>query len=76
MKLFFIFFMSCMLSVGLTPLVRWVAIRHGYVAQPNEDRWHKIPTPAFGGIAIFFSFLIALFVVQASEGLNPFLWAF
>ena len=76
MKLFFIFFMSCMLSVGLTPLVRWVAICHGYVAQPNEDRWHKIPTPAFGGIAIFFSFLIALFVVQASEGLNPFLWAF
>lgn len=46
----------------LTPLCRYVARRFGFVAKPNEDRWHKKPTALFGGVAIAFT-SIALGVV-------------
>jgi UDP-GlcNAc:undecaprenyl-phosphate GlcNAc-1-phosphate transferase len=43
-------FFSCVL---LTPLVRWVALKNGWMAAPSQDRWHKKPTALMGGIAIF-----------------------
>jgi UDP-GlcNAc:undecaprenyl-phosphate GlcNAc-1-phosphate transferase len=33
-------------------LVRRTAIRVGAVVPPRPDRWHRTPTPTFGGIAI------------------------
>jgi UDP-GlcNAc:undecaprenyl-phosphate/decaprenyl-phosphate GlcNAc-1-phosphate transferase len=33
-------------------LVRRTAIRIGAVVPPRPDRWHRTPTPTFGGIAI------------------------
>lgn len=40
-------------SVILTPIVREVARRMGFVAKPKADRWHKKPTAMFGGVAIY-----------------------
>jgi UDP-GlcNAc:undecaprenyl-phosphate GlcNAc-1-phosphate transferase len=37
----------------LTPVVRWVALKEGWIAKPSADRWHKQPTALMGGIAIF-----------------------
>ena len=42
-----------MTSAILTPAVRWVAIKEGWIAKPSSDRWHKKPTALMGGIAIF-----------------------
>ena len=42
-------------SLVLTPVVRALARRHGAVAQPRGDRWHKKPTALLGGVAIFAS---------------------
>jgi UDP-GlcNAc:undecaprenyl-phosphate GlcNAc-1-phosphate transferase len=39
-------------SLVLTPLCRHVARRYGFLARPNQDRWHKRPTALFGGVAI------------------------
>jgi UDP-GlcNAc:undecaprenyl-phosphate GlcNAc-1-phosphate transferase len=36
----------------LVPLCRRAGIRLGYVARPRTDRWHRQPTPTFGGVAI------------------------
>jgi len=41
------------LAVFLTPLVRWFAVRHGYVAIPRENRWHRRKTALLGGCGIF-----------------------
>jgi UDP-GlcNAc:undecaprenyl-phosphate/decaprenyl-phosphate GlcNAc-1-phosphate transferase len=41
------------LCVILTPMVRWIAARNGWEAQPSSDRWHTRPTALMGGIAIF-----------------------
>lgn len=46
------------LSLGLTPLVRQVALRRGWVAKPKSDRWHKKTTALMGGIAIFAAFAV------------------
>ena len=45
------------LSALLVPACRRQAIRFGYVAPPQRDRWHKRPTALFGGVAIVFTVL-------------------
>jgi UDP-GlcNAc:undecaprenyl-phosphate GlcNAc-1-phosphate transferase len=42
-------------SVALVPLARIAAWRSGCVAKPTGDRWHRRPTPMFGGVAIAFA---------------------
>jgi len=44
---------SCLLALALTPLVRTLARRWGFVAKPKVDRWHKKPTAMMGGVGIF-----------------------
>ncbi|MEJ7617079.1 MAG: hypothetical protein WKF30_09005 [Pyrinomonadaceae bacterium] len=41
------------LALALTPVVRVLAVRFGFVARPKLDRWHKRPTALMGGVAIF-----------------------
>ena len=48
--------------VVLTPLVIRLARRVGWVAYPQEDRWHDRPVALMGGIAIFGATVIALVV--------------
>ncbi|HET7288130.1 MAG TPA: hypothetical protein VFI71_11690, partial [Pyrinomonadaceae bacterium] len=50
---------SFCLALLLTPLVRAVARRFGFVAVPKTDRWHKKPTAMLGGVAIWLSVVIA-----------------
>lgn len=59
---FLLFGSSLVLSLLLTPWVRHVAIRSGYVSYPKEDRWHQTPTALLGGIGIFIAFALPLVV--------------
>src|SRR5438034_10447896 len=44
---------SFALALMLTPLVRMLARRWGFVAKPKTDRWHKNSTAMMGGVAIW-----------------------
>ena len=57
----------------LTPLVRTVVRRLGWVANPRSDRWHKTPTALSGGVAIYGSFILALaaYALLGQAGANP-----
>jgi len=44
---------SFALALALTPVVRMLARRWGFVAKPKVDRWHKKPTAMMGGVAIW-----------------------
>ena len=44
---------SFALALLLTPLVRMLARRWGFVAKPKTDRWHKNSTAMMGGVAIW-----------------------
>src|SRR5438270_7232281 len=44
---------SLALALALTPLMRALSRRLGFVARPTTDRWHKKPTAMMGGVAIW-----------------------
>lgn len=52
---------------ALTPLVRWVAVRTGYVVLPSETRIHDRPLPLGGGIALFAAFWVTAFAALPLE---------
>ena len=51
-----------MLSSGLTPLVRRLALAIGQVAVPKDSRWHKKETALLGGVGIFISTMAVWFL--------------
>lgn len=55
------------LTLVLTPVAGWVSRRVGVMAQPDERRVHKVPTPYFGGLAMLLGFLGALLVAWRLE---------
>jgi UDP-GlcNAc:undecaprenyl-phosphate GlcNAc-1-phosphate transferase len=59
--------MAFLLSLALTPLIRFEARRYGYVVQPRIDRWHRQPTALFGGIAIFVACAVPFVVLHTYD---------
>lgn len=51
----------------LTPIVRHVAVRAGFVANPVSDRWGKRVTARLGGIAMFAGVLLSAVIWIAYE---------
>src|SRR5215510_10864889 len=62
---------SFCLALVLTPLVRMLARRFGFVAQPKTDRWHKQPTAMLGGVAIWLSVVITVLVFSLHTTYRP-----
>lgn len=55
------------ISLTLTPVVRFLALRNGFMAYPRADRWHKHPTALLGGISIYLSCLIPAFFIKIPD---------
>lgn len=51
---------SFALAVALTPAVRVLARRWGFIAKPKTDRWHKKPTAMMGGVAIWLAVTLTI----------------
>jgi UDP-GlcNAc:undecaprenyl-phosphate/decaprenyl-phosphate GlcNAc-1-phosphate transferase len=49
----FVGFVAAVVTTLTTPIVRWVALRFGWVVPPDDRRMHTQPTPAIGGVAMF-----------------------
>ncbi len=62
---------SLLLCLALTPLVRLVTRRRGWLAYPTKDRWHQKPTSLLGGVAIFAGFAVPLVAQVDFAGLLP-----
>ena len=58
--------LACILSAILTALLIRFSVRLKLTAAPREDRWHKLPTPNTGGVAVFVS--CALIYAIAARG--------
>ena len=63
------------LSAVLTPIVRAIARRTGFLARPHSARWHREAVPLFGGCAIAVSFAIATTAATPLGPLTPLLVA-
>ena len=63
------------LSAVLTPVVRALARRGGFLARPHSDRWHREPVPLLGGCAMALSFAIVVVLAAPLGPLTPLLIA-
>lgn len=70
MRYILYFSIPFLLSLILTPIVRFIAVRYGLVAYPRPDRWHKHPTALLGGIGIYLAAGISFFLFQHSLDKN------
>jgi UDP-GlcNAc:undecaprenyl-phosphate/decaprenyl-phosphate GlcNAc-1-phosphate transferase len=58
---FTVAFAVCVAAAGL---VRSIALRLGVVVPTRPDRWHRSPTPTYGGIALIVAVAVALAVAR------------
>ena len=58
-------------TCGLTPLVRWVAIRRGDLVAPDARRVHERPTAALGGVAMWAGVLFGLGAASLFDTFRP-----
>ncbi|PYQ16784.1 MAG: undecaprenyl/decaprenyl-phosphate alpha-N-acetylglucosaminyl 1-phosphate transferase [Acidobacteria bacterium] len=57
---FLVLILSGLSSLVLTPLLRNLAFRRGWVDQPDGLRkMHRMPVPQLGGVAIYLSFVVS-----------------
>ena len=51
-RLAIVVFVSLAVAFAVDAVVRYIALRRGAVVPPRPDRWHRTPTPTFGGIGV------------------------
>jgi len=51
---------ALIIALGTMPLVRWAAVRWGFIDQPSARKVHAQPTPRLGGAAIYVGCIAAL----------------
>jgi UDP-GlcNAc:undecaprenyl-phosphate GlcNAc-1-phosphate transferase len=57
--------MAFVISWGLTPLCRLLAIKLNIIDRPHSEvKTHHVPTPYLGGLAIWVGWVISLFVIR------------
>lgn len=66
--------LAFLVAVGLTPLVRWIARRGGWVALPEAEKWHDTPTTLLGGIAIFVGGAVVLSIGGGTSAFSKPVW--
>lgn len=67
LKYISLFFISFLLSLIFTPIVRFFALKYGFVSYPRSDRWHKQPTALLGGISIYLASIISIYLLHADN---------
>ncbi|MGZ4149134.1 MAG: MraY family glycosyltransferase [Actinomycetota bacterium] len=55
-----VFVAAAATTFALTPAVRAVVVRLGWIVEPADRRVHRTPTPTMGGVAMYLGFLVAL----------------
>ncbi|MFC3928512.1 glycosyltransferase family 4 protein [Streptococcus caprae] len=64
---------TLLISLVLTPVVRFIAPKIGAVDNPNARRINKVPMPSGGGIAIVISFTIATLILMPIAFHDPYM---
>jgi len=58
-----IFAGALVLTVGVTPVARWLAPRIGVIDRPEARKIHHRPVPRMGGVAIYLAVIVAAFIL-------------
>lgn len=68
-----VFITSTLISLLVTPFVRMIAFKTGFLDHPQDNKRHAHSTPLLGGVAIFLAFLVGILfqwdtISPASQG--------
>ncbi len=67
------FAIACVVALVVTPAVRSIGHRYGWLDQPDDRKVHDVPIPRLGGVAMAVGFAVAIAVAAAaSPVLDPF----
>ncbi|MDD5136367.1 MAG: MraY family glycosyltransferase [Candidatus Omnitrophica bacterium] len=66
-----VFFIAGFIAYLLTPFIRTVATKFGYLDHPQDNKVHAHPMPLLGGVSIFAAFAISLLTKEAVIALPP-----
>lgn len=69
------FFLLVTLAWGLTWVLRAYALSRNIIDIPNQRSSHTVPTPRGGGVAIVVTFLLAVFWLYGSRGVDASLFS-
>jgi len=61
---------SFLLCLILVPIIKKIAHKNGWLAYPKKDRWHNLPTPYMGGIAIYLAIIVPMIVASDFSYIN------
>ncbi|WP_102273773.1 glycosyltransferase family 4 protein [Cytobacillus massiliigabonensis] len=64
-------FVCFMATILLTPLVKKLAFKIGATDKPNQRKVHQKIMPRLGGLAIYLSFIIGMFILQPEDPNGP-----
>jgi UDP-GlcNAc:undecaprenyl-phosphate GlcNAc-1-phosphate transferase len=62
---------AAVVTFAVTPLVKWLARRLGWLYEPNERTVHTTPIPDVGGIAMFVGFAAAFGASRLLDVFDP-----
>lgn len=66
---------STILSAGIIYFMSRILVHYHVLDMPNLHRWHSQPTPKFGGVGIFLSAAISIYVfIRIENYWNSFPW--
>ena len=60
LKLFIILSASFIVALILTPIIRFVSIKWGFIDRPSMRKVHKKQIPSLGGVSIFIAFMVVV----------------
>ena len=60
LKLFIILLASFIVALILTPIIRFVSIKWGFIDRPSMRKVHKKQIPSLGGVSIFIAFMVVV----------------
>lgn len=69
-SIFEAFVTATVISYLITPVIRSIALRIGYVDHPRDNKVHAHPTALLGGLSIYIAFTLALFTTTKIDA-NP-----
>jgi UDP-GlcNAc:undecaprenyl-phosphate GlcNAc-1-phosphate transferase len=71
MMVVLVFVLAVAVSAALSLMVRRIAASRGAVVPPRPDRWHRQPTPTFGGVAMAVTTLGLTIATLALSDVQP-----
>jgi UDP-GlcNAc:undecaprenyl-phosphate GlcNAc-1-phosphate transferase len=56
-----VFIVTTVVSYLITPMIRAIAVKTGYMDHPKDNKVHAHPTALLGGVSIYIAFLVGIF---------------